>query len=164
MGDRIVIMHAGVIQQTGTPLELYHQPRNRFVGEFIGSPPMNILPVTIHKDPRLELRHPDFVLPLTGSSAWLNQYDGQQVNLGIRPEDVTLAEPHSADSHATWPVVLIESLGHETLAYFKVAGADFVAKVTTVPDSLRAGSDTGVRFQLDHLHLFHGQTGEVLAP
>ena len=164
MGDRIVIMHEGLIQQTGTPLEIYHQPHNRFVGEFIGSPPMNILPVTISKDPKPELRHPDFVLPLSGTSAWLDSIESRQVNLGIRPEDVTLADPHSADIHATWPVVLIESMGHESLVYFKLADGNFVAKVNDVPGSLKEGADIGVRFQLDRLHLFHRESGEVLTP
>ncbi len=164
MGDRIVIMEGGVVQQVGTPLEIYHQPQNSFVGGFIGTPPMNMFLVAIHKDPGIELHHPDFTLPLTHSPERLKNYDGQQLTLGIRPEDVILVDPKNADCHTTWPIFLMEPLGYETLVHFRVGDGEMVVKVDNLPGTLREGNQVGVRFQLDKLHLFHPETGTVLGP
>lgn len=92
MGDRIAVMNAGQIQQVARPLELYNHPANRFVAEFIGSPPMNFIPVQV-KAPLL-IQHSQFRLTLP--EPWesvLRPYDGRSVTLGIRPEHLSVSLP-----------------------------------------------------------------------
>lgn len=111
MGDRIAVLNEGVIQQIAVPLELYNRPANRFVAEFIGSPPMNFIDMQV-KDP-LRLHHKNFALNLP--EQWgetLKAYVGQSVTLGVRPEHLSLASegPNSLPVQ----VALVEALGHET--------------------------------------------------
>ena len=98
LADRIIIMSAGKIEQIGTPLELYHTPASRFVAEFIGSPPMNILDLSPEVSARLEEAH----IPVpTGAVA-----------VGMRPETLSL----DADrAHFTGDVIMHEALGAETV-------------------------------------------------
>jgi multiple sugar transport system ATP-binding protein len=111
MGDRIAVMNAGQIQQIASPLELYNHPTNQFVAEFIGSPPMNFIPVQV-KAPLL-IQHPQFRLTLPQSwEAALRPYDGRSLTLGIRPEHLSLSLP--APKNLPVRVDHIEALGSET--------------------------------------------------
>ena len=110
MGDRIAVMNAGQIQQVAAPLTLYHQPANQFVAEFIGSPPMNFLPVHLKG---LLIQHSHFRFTL--SSAWetvLQPYNGRELILGIRPEHLSLSLP--APKNLPVQVSRVEALGSET--------------------------------------------------
>jgi len=110
MGDRIAVMNAGQIQQVAAPLTLYHQPANRFVAEFIGSPPMNFLPVHLKG---LLIQHSHFRFTL--SSTWealLRPYNGRELILGIRPEHLSLSLP--APKNLPVQVSRVEALGSET--------------------------------------------------
>ncbi len=112
MGDRIAIMNNGEIQQVATPLEVYHRPANKFVAQFIGSPPMNFMEVNWQK-PNLII-HDSFNLSLP--QQWLEimgNYNYEKVYLGIRPEHFYL----TTKEEASIPVIvnLVESLGNETL-------------------------------------------------
>ena len=116
MADRIVVMHDGVVQQVGTPLELYDRPANMFVAGFIGSPAMNFLPATVDKGGKADavladgqkLRLPDG-LPLK---------DGDAITVGLRPEHIRLAE----DGALQGEVEVVEPLGLSTQFYVKLAG------------------------------------------
>lgn len=111
MGDRIAVMNAGQIQQVAAPLELYNHPANRFVAEFIGSPPMNFLPVQV-KAPLL-IQHPHFRMTLP--EAWekaLQPYDGRTITLGIRPEHLSVSLP--APKNLPVRVDRVEALGSDT--------------------------------------------------
>ncbi|MFN6159593.1 MAG: ABC transporter ATP-binding protein, partial [Dolichospermum sp.] len=121
MGDRIAIMSEGKIQQVAPPLELYNRPANRFVAEFIGSPPMNFIPVEFHAP--LVISHPNFrfTLPDTWGSA-LQPYDGKTLILGIRPEHLTLSVP--ATKNLPVKVDLVENLGNDTFLSVKIADPD----------------------------------------
>lgn len=115
MGDRIAVMYGGEIQQLATPLEVYHQPTNKFVAQFIGSPPMNILEVDYYK-PNI-IKHNYFKLQLP--QKWqkiLENYNYEKIWLGIRPEHFAIASVDS-DSSFSFPVVvnLVEALGNETI-------------------------------------------------
>jgi multiple sugar transport system ATP-binding protein len=122
MGDRIAIMSGGQIQQVAPPLELYNNPANRFVAEFIGSPPMNFIPVEFHAP--LLITHPNFrfTLPNEWGKA-LQKYDGQTVILGIRPEHLTLSVPATKNLPAKvdlveyltliYPIQMSKSYKHE---------------------------------------------------
>ena len=110
MGDRIAIMNQGQIQQVASPLELYNHPNNRFVAEFIGTPPMNFIPVEFHAP--LLITHSQFRLTLP--EIWANplqKYDGQTLILGIRPEHLNLGVP--ATKNLQVQVDLVENLGND---------------------------------------------------
>jgi multiple sugar transport system ATP-binding protein len=111
MGDRIAVMNAGQIQQIAAPLELYNQPANQFVAEFIGSPPMNFIPVQVQAP--LLMQHPLFRFTLPEYWATLLQpYHGRSLILGIRPEHLSVSLP--APKNIPVQVDHIEALGSET--------------------------------------------------
>lgn len=115
LGDRIVIMAGGVVQQAGPPLEVYQRPANRFVGAFIGMPPMNML------DGRLEERSgtiafvaPGIDVPLP--SEWtpkLKPHAGSMVTLGLRPQALRVAGPSEPGPGVSLKVELVEPLGEQ---------------------------------------------------
>ncbi len=110
MGDRIAILDQGQIQQVAPPLEIYNRPANLFVAEFIGSPPMNFIPVTFRTP--LLITHGDFrmTLPEIWGNA-LQRYDGCTLILGIRPENLSLGVP--ATKNLPVKVELVENLGND---------------------------------------------------
>ena len=112
MGDRIAIMNNGEIQQVAKPLEVYKQPANKFVAEFIGTPPMNFLEVNWQK-PNL-ITHPLFKVNLP--SQWLSileNYNYEKIWLGVRPEHFQIASKSPETIAVT--INLIEALGNETI-------------------------------------------------
>lgn len=122
MADRIVVLKGGEIEQLGTPTELYHEPRTRFVASFIGSPAMNFLPVKITGD-KATLATGDVVAFRAAGSLPAGRIDGE---LGIRPEHITLA----ANSHGIRALVdVVEPLGSDTLMAATVAGVPLVARL-----------------------------------
>lgn len=163
MGDRIVVMLDGEIQQVATPLELYNQPVNRFVATFIGSPPMNILPGCISEEHgRLLFVGQDDVCRLSvpdSAAAPLRGHVDREVLLGIRPEDLkeNLSQTPKPGESLVAPVEVVEPMGAETNLYLRVAGETIVARIR--PD---AQPDEGVDHVLDvdtaRLHFFDGET------
>jgi multiple sugar transport system ATP-binding protein len=136
MGDRIAVLRKGLLQQLGTPDELYESPANLFVAEFIGSPPMNILSASIARTAtghELVLGSQRLALPATALDAYpsLAGSDGTRVALGIRPEslfDATTADP-------AWPrlaadVELVENLPPEKLVHLRVDAKPVVTDAT----------------------------------
>ena len=169
MGDRIAVLNAGQIQQIDTPLELYNRPANRFVAEFIGSPPMNFLTVQV-KAP-LELGHPCFHLTLP--ELWaevLQAYQGQSLTLGVRPEhlDIATADPQ----HIPMKVELVEALGHETYLSLTIDGIDDLGDHATsllnaridADQQVQVGAPLWLAIQRDKIHLFDLETGMALGP
>jgi multiple sugar transport system ATP-binding protein len=155
MGDRIVVLNGGQIQQIATPLDLYNHPANRFVAEFIGSPPMNFIPVQV-KAP-LTIVHPQFRLTLPPEwASLLKPWDGQLVLLGIRPEHFSISVP--APKNLQVRVERVEALGNETLIAAQF-GPDRL-QVRVPPDLLpRSGDEIWLSIVADKLHLFHPETG-----
>jgi multiple sugar transport system ATP-binding protein len=125
LGDRVAVMRAGVLQQVGTPTELYEQPTNLFVAGFIGSPAMNFMPGRVRGDtvslPFGEVPLPEGAPDFDGAS----EGEGRQVIVGIRPEsfeDASLvgdASSHGSTFRAK--IDLVESMGSEKYAYFSVS-------------------------------------------
>jgi multiple sugar transport system ATP-binding protein len=111
MGDRIAVLNEGVIQQIASPLELYNHPANRFVAEFIGSPPMNFIEMTVKDALHLHCQNFGLSLPEQWGQT-LNPYIGQSITLGIRPEHLRLGTEGS--NSLLVQVALVEALGHET--------------------------------------------------
>lgn len=166
MGDRIAVMNAGQIQQIASPLELYNQPMNRFVAQFIGSPPMNFIPVRV-KTPRT-LYHPQFHLDLP--EVWsmvLEPYQGQTLSLGIRPEHLDLASQHP--NHVPVRVELVEALGHEThLSLHLESGQDGDSELLSARinpyQQVKPGEQLWLSIQLDKIHLFDNETEAAICP
>lgn len=133
MADRIVIMKDGVIQQVGTPQEVYNMPNNVFVAGFIGSPAMNFFTVTL-KDGTLTNNHGLKLTIPEGKNKVLKEkgYEGKEVILGIRPEDIhgeQIALDAAPQATVRAKVVVSELLGAETMLYSVIGDTEFVAKV-----------------------------------
>ncbi|MBH8554557.1 ABC transporter ATP-binding protein [Nostocaceae cyanobacterium CENA357] len=159
MGDRIAIMSEGKIQQVASPLELYNRPANRFVAEFIGSPPMNFIPVKFHAP--LLITHSQFRLTL--SETWgsaLNKYDGQTLILGIRPEHLNVSMP--ATKNLPVQVDLVENLGNDSFVAVKLAEPENTVnnlQVRIPPDRLVSiGEQLWLSLNQDKIHFFDPQT------
>ncbi len=131
MGDKIVVMKDGKVQQIGSPLYLYNHPINKFVAGFIGSPPMNFLSVTVaEQDGSIVIDEGSFVLhPTQEQQAHLKKYTGKKVFFGIRPEDLT---PASADgtqhNSIQLKVTVKEPLGAETHFYLASQTQQVIAR------------------------------------
>jgi multiple sugar transport system ATP-binding protein len=166
MGDRIAVMNHGQIQQVAPPLELYNRPATRFVAEFIGSPPMNFLPVQFHA-PRL-ISHPQFRFTLP--EVWANvlqKYDGQSLILGIRPEHLSLSV--AAPKNLPVQVDLVEALGNETYLSLSLVGTTTNAttplQVRIAPDRVvSVGEQLWLSLTPDKLHFFDPETGVAIWP
>ncbi|MBW4497667.1 MAG: ABC transporter ATP-binding protein [Oscillatoria princeps RMCB-10] len=165
MGARIAVMNLGQIQQVAPPLELYSRPANRFVAEFIGSPPMNFLPVQV-KAP-LQIAHSQFRLTLPDLWARaLENYDGQSLILGVRPEHLSVSL--AAVKNLPVQVDLVEALGHETYLSVSLAGnspAPCSLQVRVDPDrAVRPGEQLWLAIPPDKIHLFDPETGMAIWP
>ncbi len=158
MGDRIAVMNAGQIQQVDRPLELYNRPANRFVAEFIGSPPMNFLPVEV-KAPLL-ITHADFrlTLPETWENV-LQSYDGRTVTLGIRPEHLSLSVP--APKNLRGVVKHVEALGSETYLTVDITDQTLQARIDA-DHTVRIGEEVWLAIAPNRIHLFDPKTDEAL--
>jgi multiple sugar transport system ATP-binding protein len=153
MGDRIAVMNQGIIQQIAPPLEIYHQPANRFVAEFIGSPPMNFLPVEFV--PPLTLIHPQFALTLP--EKWLKPlqaYRGKSLLLGIRPQYFNLSSPN--EQNLAVIVDLVEALGNETYISVHLTEDTHTNLQVRIPpeDMVSTGKSIWLGIDLDKIHLF----------
>jgi len=168
MGDRIAIMSAGKIQQVATPLELYNRPANCFVAEFIGSPPMNFIPIEFHGPLLISHANFRFTLPESWGSA-LQEYDGQRLILGIRPEHFSLSVP--ATKNLSVQVELVENLGQDTFLTVKISkveGSEVNGQslqVRVPPDKLiRSGEQIWLSFIPEKLHFFDPETQLAVFP
>ena len=173
MGDRIVVMRDGRIHQVGTPRDVYLRPADRFVAEFIGNPPMNIIEGRITSDSgRPVLVAGDLSLPLVdelGQAA--TRLDGDRgkdrdgdrhVDVGIRPENVRLGESSehlAGTSEAT--VVGSQYLGAEHLVELDLGGPRLLSRIEGHGE-FEAGQSCRLGIDLDAVHLFHPETGARL--
>ena len=158
MGDRIVVMKDGVIQQVDSPQNLYKHPQNMFVAGFIGSPQMNFLDATVLKrDGKLVLSLADNELDITDpfeSRKEITGYLDKPVKLGIRPEDVTVDSKfikNNPDKVLTAKLEVSELMGSESYLYLDYSGQKLTARVdadSTTNETVELGILT------DRLHLF----------
>jgi multiple sugar transport system ATP-binding protein len=160
LGDRVVVMKDGVVQQVGEPLELYNTPANRFVAGFIGSPAMNFADVTLSANSgRVWAEAPGLRIGLPEPVAHrVNGRNGGKATVGIRPEDIHIAGPADpAELCFDVEVEVVEQLGSEILLDTRVGNSTFVASVdptlrTRVHDRLKLAMNPA------RLHLFDAQT------
>ncbi|MGP1255091.1 MAG: ABC transporter ATP-binding protein [Kiloniellales bacterium] len=157
LGDRIVVMKDGVVQQVGSPLEVYDRPANRFVAGFIGSPEMNFVEGQIvDEQGRPTFRAGDLELPLETTAA---VRAGTPVVLGIRPEHISLPE----DSPVRGEASLVEQMGAQTVAAFQIGDVEIRAVVER-DDRLRTGDVRALRIDSTKTHLFEKESGMALVP
>lgn len=164
MATRIVIMKDGVIQQVGTPKEVYDFPANRFVGGFIGSPAMNFFEGTISNGNFL-IGDKSVAIP-NDTAALLKDlgYDGKPIALGIRPEHIHVNNEDLTGLPASEfeaEITVSELTGAETILYAVYADQEFIARVDA--DTLiQAGHTATLAFDMSHVHFFDIETGDRL--
>jgi len=164
LGDKVAVMKDGVIQQFGTPHEIYNNPANLFVASFIGSPPMNFVPLRIRqRDGRwvgvLNSEQGSCELPLPIISD-----DGlrdRELILGIRPEQIGLAGVGTADFSLAVDIEVVEPTGPDTLVVFTLNQVKACCRL--MPDQApRVGETLNLQFDSRKALLFDAQTGERL--
>jgi multiple sugar transport system ATP-binding protein len=160
LGDRVVVMKDGVVQQMGEPLELYNQPANRFVAGFIGSPAMNFAEVTLSENGGRAVAEATglrIVLP-DALAARARAKAGRKATLGIRPEDIHVAGASDpSDFCFESNVEVVEQLGSEILLDTRVGPALFVA---SIEPTVRVRPHEKLRLALkpERLHLFDAES------
>ena len=165
MADRIVIMKDGIVQQIGSPQEVYNTPNNVFVAGFIGSPAMNFFNVTlkdgvISNGKGLSLQLPEAKKKLLEEKG----YNGKELIFGIRPEDIKgaqIAIDTYPSSSVKAEVVVSELLGAETMLYTRVDDTEFVSKVDA-RDFHNPGETVELAFDLNKSHFFDKETETVI--
>ena len=163
MGHRIAVMKDGKLQQVGTPLEVYEQPRNLFVASFIGTPPMNFLDGTIggggttFKTSGIDLPVPEALRAAVAAR------DGSPVVIGIRPENVREAGGEGS-RRREGPVVpirvvieFVEPLGHEVIIHGRI-GDDLLVAKTEPHQAPKVGDELSLEIELSGLHVFDKET------
>ena len=164
LGDKVAVMKDGVIQQFGTPHEIYNNPANLFVASFIGSPPMNFVPLRIRqRDGRWvgvlnsEQGSCELPLPITSDDGLRDR----QLILGIRPEQIGLAPAGSADFSLAVDIEVVEPTGPDTLVVFTLNQVKACCRLA--PDQApRVGETLNLQFDPRRALLFDAQTGERL--
>ncbi|OGS50409.1 MAG: glycerol-3-phosphate ABC transporter ATP-binding protein [Elusimicrobia bacterium RIFOXYB2_FULL_62_6] len=161
LAGRIVVMNQGVVQQVGTPIEVYRKPDNLFVAGFIGSPTMNFLHgkiaaeenALVFKNESLSLRVPEFLLPGGASNA------GREVVLGVRPDDVLVGADarENASERIDGILEVSELLGHRENLYIK-AGENRILATVEAFFNQSPGSKVPVRFNYPNMHVFDKKT------
>jgi multiple sugar transport system ATP-binding protein len=166
LADRIVALRSGVIEQVGTPEELYTSPANRFVASFIGSPKMNFLAGKILAENgdlfAIPVGAPEVRLPI---SKLANVQSGQVVVIGIRPEHLTDTwTEHGRDGRVPIDirVELTEPLGADTLVVTRIGEAEVVCRVSAGTKPI-AGSPLRIMANATHVHLFDPESGAARA-
>ena len=178
MGDRIVVMKDGFIQQVDAPQVLYTKPCNMFVAGFLGSPQMNFIDsVLVKKDGKLMVefgtedtkttRGTKYYIPLPDSKnegGVLDEYIGREVVMGIRPEDVHNEESllaEYADCKVNANVEVTELMGAETFLYLNVEGFNFTARVEPT-STARPGDTIEIALENHKIHLFDKETERAI--
>jgi multiple sugar transport system ATP-binding protein len=164
LGDRIVVLNRGEMQQIDTPTALYQRPRNTFVAGFIGSPPMNLIEGDLvgGASPRFRAGE-DFELALEPGSAGLAAEDSRRpVVLGVRPEDLTVVRSGQPDGGRVISarVELVELLGGEALVHLSSGSVELTARMPAPVSA--AARDLVLTIPPGRMHLFDGPTGERL--
>lgn len=170
MGDRIVVMKDGVIQQVGSPLEIYNNPNNIFVAGFIGSPSMNFINAVLRKDGErflIDARTFQVEVPAekAKSIAKLGDYVNKEVIFGIRPEDIedaAFVESSLKNNNVvTASIDVTEPMGAEVYAYFSSGANSFVARLDPATQA-HDGGKLDVVFNMKKMQLFDPATEQAI--
>ncbi len=158
LADRIVLLRDGMIEQLGTPLDLYERPETRFVAGFLGSPKMNFLPATLTAD-GVSLTD-GTVLPLPGRQGLKA---GQAVVLGIRPQHITMAAKDQAAGHARVPVTieLVQPTGSRVQVTLPFGGTSIIAELSA-HDVDKPGQSTHIDIDMTRAVIIDPQSETVI--
>jgi multiple sugar transport system ATP-binding protein len=167
LADRVVIMNGGRIEQIGTPYEVYHHPRTRFVAGFIGSPTMNLLPCRlVENGSGLSVQLSDrlaFPVPAARTARYRPRV-GDELAFGLRPEHMTEVRGEVLPPEAVvfeTQIDVVEPMGMETMVYFQVGEAQVCARVN--PEAAgNAGEKMRLVADLNHMHLIDPRTDLVV--
>ncbi|MCB0747684.1 MAG: sn-glycerol-3-phosphate ABC transporter ATP-binding protein UgpC [Ignavibacteriae bacterium] len=158
MGDRIVVMKDGIIQQIDKPIDLYNNPQNKFVASFIGSPAMNFINGKIEREKDMVFISDKNQLRINLAKKYeskLLAFMGKQVILGIRPENFLLKNATNNLPKVTVEVEVVEPMGNDTFIYFNLDGIQFTARVIS-DDELKPKSKIDLYVNPEKLHFFSG--------
>ncbi|HOK08126.1 MAG TPA: sn-glycerol-3-phosphate ABC transporter ATP-binding protein UgpC [Candidatus Hydrogenedens sp.] len=168
MGDRIVVMNNGLVQQIGTPLDLYHKPINKFVAGFIGSPPMNMIDGVIYEknnqiyfvnhEEKIEIKIVEHKQPS------LKAYINKNITMGIRPEDISIQQDQSIE-HGTFIhaiVDVVEPMGSEMNLYISTGKVTLTARVKATSEP-PTGKPITLKLDINNTHFFDPITEQVIA-
>ena len=168
LGDQLVIMKGGTVQQCGAPLEVYNQPANLFVAGFIGTPPMNFLDVRIEgagQSAYLAARSSRLPLP-PALAIGLGEYAGRDVVLGVRPEhlspdgakgqfaDAARDQPEGVAAVIQASITVVEPLGDSINVHLSTAGGERIVARLSPEVSLAPGQDVDLSIDMSRVHLF----------
>ena len=152
LADDVVVMDEGIVSQNGSPMELYNNPKNLFVGGFIGSPKMNIISskISSSNDNSTEVDlfgSSKIIIPKTST----NSSDGDAIHIGVRPEHLIINE----DADASWEskVFVVEKLGSGTFLYLEKDGEPLVVQ-TEGDSNIKVGDTVKIGFTASRCHLF----------
>ncbi len=162
MATRLVVMKDGLIQQIGTPKEVYDNPNNMFVGGFIGSPAMNFFKGTL-TDHSIQIEDIEIEIPADQLDILKEKnYVGKEIVLGIRPEhlnfDPAFIKDNAKQSFKS-NIEVAELMGSETYLYSKIGEQDFIARVDAIA-SLSAGQEVTLAMDMNYAHFFDAETEE----
>ncbi len=163
MGDRIAVISDGVLQQAGTPRELYESPRNRFVAGFIGSPAMNFLDVAAANGGSTLSAEGATIRLDDAQAALLRSRGDGAVVVGVRPEHLKVGAAEGPGLELTVGVDVIEFLGNDELIHAVSEGHDLVA-IVNADNKLQAGEKVVLSAAPKNLYLFDPSSGNALAP
>jgi multiple sugar transport system ATP-binding protein len=165
MGERIVVLNNGIVQQFEKPTTLYEHPVNLFVAGFIGSPAMNFLNMKVGGDGQsaltadgLKIPVPERLLSESGAQR------SQDVIMGIRPEDLKDARFPGRDELPKIPakVDVVENMGSENFVYFTIGGKTFTSRMDPRSSDIQPGQNIQVAVDTGHIHLFDPKTEKAL--
>ncbi len=170
LATKIVVMKEGVIQQIGTPSQIYNQPANLFVAIFMGSPQMNLIPAKIHAadnaSTQIEINHSPhgkLVFPTDATIAGLNAGETRSITIGIRPEDITNPSAHIGKTAQIieCTVELVEPTGADIYAVMRLGETEIIARVRADTD-IAAGKNMAFAFDFSKASYFDATSGARL--
>lgn len=166
MGDRIVVMKGGIVQQIDTPLNIYNNPTNKFVAGFIGSPTMNFFEGRIINDGGFMFVNGTGFLKLPilpKDQSRVGGFANKELTVGIRPEHIAAKSQNENGRSVPVNIDVIEPVGHEIFLYFRVGNSpgQHVSRIAADVHPT-VGSTMQLFFDSSKLHFFHTETGEAL--
>lgn len=166
LADRIVIMDKGLIQQVGTPVEVYTDPSNLFVANFIGTPPMNVFKVKIDNNGDVVLidnenKNKQTIISIKNHPSYNNikkDFLNKEVHLGIRPENISVKKTQNQTSEYLSKINTYELLGSESLIHFKIDNKNVIAKVKDT-ERMHVGDNIEFEFTVENMYFFDLESG-----
>lgn len=164
LGDRVVIMRDGVVEQIGTPLEVYNQPASKFVGGFIGAPHMNFIDLHLDGETgRLRTRAGDIsVPPGTQNVSTLSAYGGKTVTMGIRPEHISVGPPKRQNCTIQAQIAVVEQMGSEIVLEAEIGNNPLTVSRVDPGFKVQAHSEIPLNLDLSRMHFFDPDTGRAI--